>query len=71
MRKIMTALTALSLIAAPTTVAYAQVDRGTGEELSDDQKLQLGHGVAIAIVALGALFAILLILDDDDEAESP
>ena len=71
MRKIMTALTALSLVAAPTTAAYAQANRGAGEEMDEGQRLQLGHGVAIAVIALAVLFAIILILDDDEGSESP
>ena len=71
MRKIMTALTALSLVAAPTTAAFAQASRDNGEELSDEHRLQMGHGVAFAVIGLAVLFALFLILDDDEGSESP
>ena len=72
MRKIMTAMTALALIAAPTTAAMAQGNNGRGEEMSEGRRAQMGHGIAFAVVAIIIVFALFLVFNnDDDEAESP
>jgi uncharacterized membrane protein len=74
MRKLLTAVTALSLIAAPTASAMAQSRApAQTEDASNmgDEGLFASPIVIIAGIAVLVLFYFLVIKDDDDEPESP
>lgn len=70
-----TAVTALSLVAAPTIAAAAPVatplTQPATESVDGDNALR-GGGFIVAIIALAAVVAaIIIIVDEDDKPNSP
>ena len=70
-----TAVTALSLVAAPTIAAAAPIATPLTQpatESVDGENALRGGGFIVAIIAVAAIVAaIIIIVDEDDEPNSP